>query len=270
VTTDGHLDAVVLAEYDDGLLDQTAATDVREHLAQCPTCSATLNGLGDVRDRLAEAPAEIAMPAAVAARIDGAIAAERVQARREPVPAPTATIHPFRRRLPQLLAAAATVAAVAFGGYVVATTGGGDSADTTSAEGAAADSGDGNDSGPVAGSLGDEAAGREEAAAPEPPLPAPAERTALTEQIRAVAAADLSAQGGDSRASPLFAADCGLMLARELDTELIGVASTDIGQPGAVLVVVETGEAGVARGFVLPACGSGVAEALRELTVPIE
>ena len=50
MTTDGHLDAVVLAEYDDGLLDQPAATDVREHLAQCPTCSATLNGLGDVRD----------------------------------------------------------------------------------------------------------------------------------------------------------------------------------------------------------------------------
>ena len=82
MTTDGHLDAVVLAEYDDGLLDQPAATDVREHLAQCPTCSATLNGLGDVRDSLAGAPAEIAMPAAVAARIDSAIAAERVQARR--------------------------------------------------------------------------------------------------------------------------------------------------------------------------------------------
>lgn len=268
MTTDGHLDAVVLAEYDDGLLDQPAATDVREHLAQCPTCSATLNGLGDVRDRLAGAPAEITMPAAVAARIDSAIAAERVQARREPVPASTATIHPFRRRLPQLLAAA-TVAAVAFGGYVVATSGGEDSADTTSAEGAAADSGDDNDSGAVAGSLEDEAAGGAEAAAPEPPLPAPAERTTLTEQIRAVAAADLSARG-DSRASPLFAADCGLMLARELDTELIGVASTDIGQPGAVLVVVEAGEAGVARGFVLPACGAGVAEALRELTVPIE
>jgi hypothetical protein len=60
------------------------------------------------------------------------------------------------------------------------------------------------------------------------------------------------------------------MLARELDTELIGVASTDIGQRGAVLVVVEAGEAGVARGVVLPACGAGVAEALRELTVPIE
>jgi hypothetical protein len=185
------------------------------------------------------------------------------------VPASTATIHPFRRRLSQLLAAAATVAAVAFGGYVVATSDGEDSADTTSAEGAAADSGDDNDSGAVAGSLEDEAAGGAEAAAPEPPLPAPAERTTLTEQIRAVAAADLSARG-DSRASPLFAADCGLMLARELDTELIGVASTDIGQPGAVLVVVEAGEAGVARGFVLPACGAGVAEALRELTVPIE
>lgn len=268
MTTDGHLDAVVLAEYDDGLLDQPAATHVREHLAQCPTCSATLTGLGDVRDRLAGAPAEITMPAAVAARIDRAIAAERVQARREPVHAPTATIHPFRRRLPQLLAAAATVAAVAFGGYVVATSSGGDSADTTSAEGAAADSGDGNDSGAVAGRE-DEAAGGEEAAAPEPPLPAPAERTTLTEQIRAVAAADLSARG-DSRASPLFAADCGRMLARELDTELIGVASTDIGRPGAVLVVVEAGEAGAARGFVLPACGAGVAEALRELTVPIE
>ncbi|MET0914676.1 MAG: hypothetical protein ABWY81_00570 [Jiangellaceae bacterium] len=269
MTTDGHLDAVVLAEYDDGLLDQPAATHVREHLAQCPTCSATLNRLGDIRDRLAGAPAEITMPAAVAARIDRAIAAERVQARREPVPAPTATIHPFRRRLPQLVAAAATVAAVAFGGYVVATSGGGDSADTTSAEGAAADSGDGNDSGAVAGSREDEAAGGAEAAAPEPPLPAPAERTTLTEQIRAVAAADLSARA-DSRASPLFAADCGLVLARELDTELIGVASTDIGQPGAVLVVVEASEAGVARGFVLPACGAGVAEALRELTVPIE
>ncbi|HEY9376307.1 MAG TPA: hypothetical protein VIQ02_04335, partial [Jiangellaceae bacterium] len=124
-----------------------------------------------------------------------------------------------------------------------------------------------DDGGGGRGATDEEAAGGE-AAAPDALRPAPDERTALTEQIQAVASSDF-AGGGDSTPQRL-ADDCGLMLARELGAELIGATSTDIGQPGAVLVVVAADQPGVAQGYVLPACGAGVAEALRELTVPIE
>jgi hypothetical protein len=261
--TDGHLDATDLAEYDEGLLSPPRASQVESHLAECTSCTAVLEQLGQVRARLADLPAEITMPAAVATRIDDALAHERAQPDREVKPERMATVHPIRRRLPRLLAAAATVAAVGFAGYVVAVSGSGnDAVDAdTSAEGAA-ETGGGDESG-AGGNLEEEAAGGQ--AAPEP---APDERTALTEQIEGVASAALTSS--DASAPQRLADDCGLVLADELGAELIGVAGTDVAQPGAVLVVVEADQPDVAAGYVLPDCGAGAAEALRQLTVPIE
>jgi Putative zinc-finger len=265
--TDGHLDPTMLAEYDEGLLPPPQADEVENHLAECDSCAAVLGQLGQVRARLADLPAEITMPATVAARIDDALALERAHVDREVPPARVATMHPLRRRLPQLLAAAATIVAVAFAGYVVSMSGGGDDSaeSTTSAQGGA-EAGDDDADGAAGGSLEDKSTQRE--AVPDRLLPAPAERAILAEQIRTIVSADLAS--GDDSAPQRVAHDCGLVLARQLDTELIGVATTDIGQPAAVLVVVAADLPGVAQGFVLPGCSAGVAEALRELTVPIE
>ena len=54
--TDGHLDTEVLAAYEEGLLTSSRAVQVEEHLAECPTCSATLEQLDLVRTRLSKAP----------------------------------------------------------------------------------------------------------------------------------------------------------------------------------------------------------------------
>lgn len=267
--TDGHLDATVLADYDEGLLAPSRATEVGDHLAVCPSCAAVLGQLANVRARLMDLPAQIPMPPAVAERIDQALAAEQVQRDSAVAPADTATVHhPFRRRLPQLLAAAATVGVVVFAGYVISTSGGGDSGgeEASSAEGAA-QAEDGDDSA-ATGSVAEDAAGGE-GTPRQDLLPAPAERTTLTEQIQALAGVDLGASG-DSAVPQRLADDCGLVLARELGTELIGVTSTDVGASGSVLVVVEADQPGLARGVVLPACDAGLAKALRELTVPVE
>ena len=266
--TDGHLDVTVLAEYDEGLLDPSRATEIADHLAICPTCSAVLRQLGQVRDRLADAPARTPMPPAVVDRIEQALASEHAE--REAVAhVRTATVHPLRRRLPQLLAAAATVGVITVAGYLASTFGddeGPGSDAVTSAEGAAK-AGDRDDS--AAGSGFAEEAPGGEGARGEDLVPPPAERTTLTEQIQAVAAVDLDA-GGDSAVPQRLADDCGLVLSRELETELIGVTSTDVGGPGSVLVVVQADQPGLARGVVLPACDAGLADALRELTVPVE
>lgn len=266
--TDGHLDPTVLAEHDEGLLPADRATEVDDHLAGCVRCSTTLAQLGRIRTELAEAPAEIEMPTAVAARIDRALVAEHADRYRVAAVEPTTTVRPFRRRLPQLLAAAATVAAVAFGGYVVAMSGGGnDSADSeTGAESAAGGDAGASDEG------GGEADGRQEDRALEHesgPEPAAVERTILTDQIRAVVVTNLAA-GTDTSAPQLLEAECGLALARELDAELVGAVPTDVGAPDAVLIVVETDQPDEVRGFVLPACGATAAEAVRELTVSVD
>src|SRR5215207_1876064 len=160
--TDGHLDATVLAEYDEGLLAPRRAIEVEHHLEGCANCSAVLGQLGQLRTRLAAEPGEIPMPAAVAARLDTALAAERAPFDQEAAPARTATVHPFRRRLPQLLAAAATVAGVAFAGYAVSTSGGNDSAqNATGAQGSAESAQDESAGG------GDAGVAAEDLAAPE-------------------------------------------------------------------------------------------------------
>jgi negative regulator of sigma E activity len=264
--TDGHLDTEVLAEYEEGLLTSSRAVHVEEHLAECPTCSATLEQLGLVRTRLSKAPRMVPIPAAVAARIDQALAAERAAPEEHAAPARTATVHPFRRQLPRLLAAAATVAAVAFGGYVVSTSGGGaeSASTTTNAEGSGAEATDADESGEDVTSDDQ----RAESAPEETPLASGrAVRTALAAEIQAIARSRLQEQDA---AGEVLAGDCGSALARELHTELIGVASTDVAAPDAVLVVVETDQPGVARGVVLPTCDASLDDALTELTVPIE
>ena len=266
--TDGHLDAEVLGKYDEGILTPSRAVQVEEHLTECPMCSATLEQLGLVRTRLSEAPRTLPIPAAVAARIDQALAAERAAPEEHAAPAPTATVHPFRRRLPQLLAAAAAVATIAFGGYVVSTSGGGDEAESTAtnAEGDRAEAGAADESG---GDVSTDDQPAAESAPEETDFASgqDAARTALAEEILAIAGFQPEASDATGQA---LAGDCGSALAGELDTELIGVARTDLAASDAVLVVVETDQPGVVRGVVVPTCAASLDEALTELTVPTE
>ncbi|ETK35036.1 anti-sigma factor family protein [Microbispora sp. ATCC PTA-5024] len=75
MTGDTHYDVETLAELAEGLLDDTTALRVREHLAICDACGETLADLAAVREVLAAVPVP-AMPLGVAKRIDRALAAE--------------------------------------------------------------------------------------------------------------------------------------------------------------------------------------------------
>jgi hypothetical protein len=256
--TYGHLDAAMLAEYDEGSLAPPQVVRIEEHLTRCLSCSGTLLRLKEVRAQVSTAPTEIPVPPAVAARIDGAVAAEQAR-RRGAAHRPAATIHPFRRRFPRVLAAAAAVAAVGFGGYVLSISGGSDSGDSaTSAEGADLPA------------LGHDEAGAEvgqESPTAGPGVVPQPQRSALDQEIRAVVAAG-TAESTDGDLG--LTEDCGRALARELGRALIGAAPTELGQPGAVLVVVEVDGTDQAQGFVLPACDAGAGDALTELTVPVD
>ncbi|GAA3001435.1 zf-HC2 domain-containing protein [Streptosporangium longisporum] len=75
MTADTHYDLEILAELAEGLLDDTTAMRVREHLAICDPCGESLADLAAVREMLAATPTP-AMPMGVALRIDRALAAE--------------------------------------------------------------------------------------------------------------------------------------------------------------------------------------------------
>jgi hypothetical protein len=137
-----------LAEWDEGLLDQTEATRLAAHVAGCPQCAGAVEDLREVTRRLADVPAP-PMPASVAARLDSVLAGE--VDRREQRPTlrlaaaavdEDASAHvgwtrptlgrfdedqPRRRlgrRLLPALAAAAAAAVVGFGAYVVSASAG--------------------------------------------------------------------------------------------------------------------------------------------------
>ena len=70
-----HPDAGVLAEYREGLLGRRRSARIQAHLAGCPSCAATGEGLAGVTALLAGSPAP-SMPSDVIARLDSALAAE--------------------------------------------------------------------------------------------------------------------------------------------------------------------------------------------------
>lgn len=75
MTRDTHYDLETLAELAEGLLDEAAAQQIRDHLAVCDPCGESLADLAAVREVLAAMPVS-AMPLGVAMRIDRALAAE--------------------------------------------------------------------------------------------------------------------------------------------------------------------------------------------------
>jgi hypothetical protein len=118
-----HPDVELLAQLDDGLLgDADDPAAVRDHVAGCPACQEDLAALGRARQALAGL-ADPPLPAAVAARLDEALAREAAgQPSGETAAASAgdepATVHPLRPRTarwqrPALAAAALVVIAAA-------------------------------------------------------------------------------------------------------------------------------------------------------------
>jgi hypothetical protein len=275
-----HLTAVVLAEYDEGLLPERRAADVAAHLANCPTCTETSRQLSEVSHRLAAEPATLPIPADVATRLDLTLAGERTSVAREEAGPPRhrtgniVGLRPWRARMPTVLAAAATVAAVAFAGLVVGTGSGGDDggdSQTVAAEGGAERAADESERPVPSPAGGDDAAVEGLALSPQ------ATRTALTEQINAIMvtgsmesfAAEDDGDQDESRV-PQDADRCGAALAADVGRHLIGAAPTDLGSPGAVLVVTTASTDDAVQGWVVPTCDATAADAAMMLVVPAE
>jgi anti-sigma factor RsiW len=129
----GHADLDTLADLHAGVLDGPEADRVREHVADCRQCAATLEALDAVQGQLRSLP-EPAMPAVVAARLDAALADLRTE---RPVPAggstaadPEDELARARARRGHRLsraigAAAAAVVLLAAGGAIVSIVRGG-------------------------------------------------------------------------------------------------------------------------------------------------
>ena len=136
----GHAALDTLADLHAGVLDGPAADRVREHLADCRQCAATLEALDAVQGQLRSLPTP-AMPAAVAARLDAALADLRTE---RPVPAGGSTVADPEdelarararrgRRLSQAIgAAAAAVVLLAAGGAIASIVRGGGTSETAS------------------------------------------------------------------------------------------------------------------------------------------
>ncbi len=276
--TDGHLLPEQLAEHAEGLLTPADARAVDAHLQGCAQCRETVTALESVSRVLATAPRSLPTPPDIVARVDRALAAERAERSRQATTA--GLLERFRGRLPMLAAAAAGVAVLGFAGWAVGSgaLGGGsdDSATETVAEAprqadhdAGAEAAPGEDS---AASDGDAPADEQRPeefgadAAPVPDEAALVDPAALEAQILAVTRSSDRAEGSDG---------CGARLAAEQQAALVGSARTQLGETEgtdeAVLVVLETDEPDVVRGWVLPSCDAVAADALAPaLTVPVE
>ena len=267
--TSGHLLPAVLAEYDEGLLADRQAAQVRAHLAECDACSVLHAQIGALPERLRTVPKELPVPGHVVRQIDEALAAERDRIAEPAQAAPPNVVRLGRRRqllrhAPQLLGAAALVGAIAFVGSI----GLGGSGDD-SGEGAL-----GSADAPESTS-GDLAGGAE--------VPASEDLARLDEQIRAVAGLVLASQRGDLQtpdsavpesaqddARARLGSDCGAALAREVGRDRLGAAPTDVGGGGYVLVVVAGAGPGSAQGWVVPGCDASTDDAVADRTVRLE
>jgi hypothetical protein len=111
---DRHPDAVDLAEYAEGLLDEARRQVVEDHVRDCADCTAVLSDLADVPDMLADAPLP-PLPDDVADRLDQAIDAEATARASEwsGTAVRVAPIRRARRWLAPVAAAAAVIAAIA-------------------------------------------------------------------------------------------------------------------------------------------------------------
>ena len=272
--TSGHLVPAVLAEYDEGLLADRQAAQVRAHLAECDACSVLHAQIGAVPEQLRTAPRGLPVPDHVVRRIDEALAAERDRIAEPALEGPPDVIRLGRRRrllrhAPQLLGAAALVGAIAVVGSVVL--GGSD---------------DGSDEGALSSADAPAATSREEAAGgaefpTSEDLLSQSDNARLDEQIRAIATgldyADLHAgqptpagEAAQDNARVQLSSDCGVALAREVDRDRLGAAPTAVGGVGNVLVVLAGAGPGSAQGWVVPGCDASTADAVAERTVRLE
>lgn len=261
--TTGHLDATRLAEHAEGLLGAREAAAVEAHLLECDACRAIAADLASVTAILAAAPPTLRTPPHVVASLDRALADEVTKT---PEPAPVIQLSWFRRRAPQLLAAAATVGVLGFAGWAITSGSGDDDAGeaTTAESGAGEEAGDDAAEGGVAADSDLESAEEESAAAPlqaedgelsEPP-------PELADQIRAIAEQGPAERGAYG--------SCGLALADERDSELVGWATTDVTGEAAVLVVVRSDDPAFVHGWVLPDCDATSGQALMDLVVELD
>lgn len=106
----GHIDLDRLAEHDEGLLPDVEAAAAESHLADCRACREQLAAVRTTRALLSSLPDE-PMPAAVAARLDEALAGAAATATVVPMLSPRTTRW-FNRPTGAGLAAAAVVAAL--------------------------------------------------------------------------------------------------------------------------------------------------------------
>jgi hypothetical protein len=267
--TSGHLGPAVLAEYDEGLLADRQAAQVRAHLAECDACTVLHAQIGALPERLRTAPKELPVPGHVVRQIDEALAAERDRIAEPAQASPPNVVRlgrlrPLLRHAPQLLGAAALVGAIAFVGPVVL--GGSD---------------DGSDEGALSSADAPEATSGDVAGGGD--VPASEDLARLDEQIRAVAGLVFASQRGglptpgsgalesdqdDFRAQ--LGSNCGAALAREVGRDRLGAAPTDVGGGGNVLVVVAGAGPESAQGWVVPGCDASTDDAVAERTVRLE
>ncbi|MFE1032220.1 anti-sigma factor family protein [Streptomyces sp. NPDC058807] len=152
----GHPDVAEISDLAEGLLPPSRNTDVQRHLETCELCTDVYTSLEEIQGLLGTLPGPERMPDDVAARIDGALAAEaplsatatddgaRVS-RETPAPtnrpagnARTSSTGPGRkerrrggRRRIAVLGAVAAAATLGLGSVVVSSLTGGDPADDT-------------------------------------------------------------------------------------------------------------------------------------------